>query len=149
MNWIFNQHMNEATWWMNGSRISQLISSMERKGIHFSTCAAIVSGKWISEFPPNSNNLLQHCRLCVLTCRTPTSSPDVHKSPMQDQMLLLCCCCRVTHIFINHYHFPPLSLNNRAYGLPCLPLCPQRVRGPACSSSRSHKMKKPKSLICP
>lgn len=62
-------------------------------------------------------------------------------------MLLLCCCYRVTHIFINHYSnaSPPLFLNNRAYGLPCLHCahnkCNARTtvhQGPSWWNSLSH-----------
>lgn len=123
-------------------------------GVLFPTSVPIVGGEEISEtaanltlIPTTFSNSAGCAR--VHRYRTTTDLLDVHKSLMQDQMLLLCCRCTVIHISINHYPniSPPLVLNNRTYGLSCLPLCPQQMRRPAHSSSRSHMMKQPEPLI--
>lgn len=101
------------------------------------------------------NNFLQPVCVCLcVNLRDHHWATGCAQGPIQDQMLLLCCCRRVAHIFINHYSntSPPLLVNNRAYGLPCLPLCPlkkkkEKRRHRARGSSRSHMMKQPEPLI--
>lgn len=104
-------------------------------------------GWWGDHRKSNSNNFLQLHRQRV---RSPAGPPPLHWMYTRAPCRTRCCCCVATaeSLIFSLITIPtPLLLNNRAYGPPCLPLCPQQMRRTACSSSRSHMMKQPEPLI--